>query len=182
MPQVRKWVEYQCEGAVLNLFAGPTKLSINEVRIDADQKMPADYHMDCREFVEYATQEKIKFDTVIMDPPYTWRKSKEMYNGNMVGQFPRLKNELIGILSKQAKILQFADKKTLIKIGISVGAIIAICAPLSAIKAAESNATIVLPQPTSPCNNLFICVFFVKSALISLNALTCALVNEKLRF
>ena len=97
MPQVRKWVEYHCEGTVLNLFAGPTKLSVNEVRVDADQKMPADYHMDCREFVEYATQEKMKFDTVIMDPPYTWRKSKEMYNGNMIGQLPRLKNELISI-------------------------------------------------------------------------------------
>ena len=69
--------------------------------------MPADYHMDCREFVEYATQEKIKFDTVILDPPYTYRKSKEMYNGNMVGQLPRLKNELSWILSKQAKILPF---------------------------------------------------------------------------
>ena len=107
MPQVRKWVEYQCEGAVLNLFAGPTKLSIDEVRVDADQKMPADYHMDCREFVEYATSQKIKFDTVILDPPYAYRKSKEMYNGNMVGQLPRLKNELSWILSKQAKILQF---------------------------------------------------------------------------
>ena len=107
MPQVRKWVEYQCEGTVLNLFAGPTKLSVNEVRVDADQKMPADYHMDCREFVEYATQEKMKFDTVIMDPPYTWRKSKEMYNGNMIGQLPRLKNELISILSKGAKVLHF---------------------------------------------------------------------------
>ena len=42
MPQVRKWVEYHCEGTVLNLFAGPTKLSVNEVRVDADQKMPAD--------------------------------------------------------------------------------------------------------------------------------------------
>ena len=107
MPQVRKWVEYHCEGTVLNLFAGPTKLSVNEVRVDADQKMPADYHMDCREFVEYAKQDKMKFATVIMDPPYTWRKSKEMYNGNMIGQLPRLKNELINILSKQAKILHF---------------------------------------------------------------------------
>ena len=106
-PKIRKWVEYQCEGTVLNLFAGPTKLSVDEVRVDQDEKMPVDYHMDCREFVEYATSQKIKFDTVIMDPPYTHRKSKEMYDGKMVGQFPRLKNELINILSRDAKIITF---------------------------------------------------------------------------
>ena len=107
MPQLKKWVEYQCEGLVLNLFCGPTKLSVDEVRVDQDPKMLADYHMDCRDFVEYAANSKIKFDTVIIDPPYTWRKSKEMYNGHMIGQLPRLKNELPDILSKQAKILQF---------------------------------------------------------------------------
>ena len=107
MPQLKKWVEYQCEGLVLNLFCGPTKLSVDEVRVDQDPKMLADYHMDCRDFVEYAANNKIKFDTVIIDPPYTWRKSKEMYNGHMIGQLPRLKNELPDILSKQAKILQF---------------------------------------------------------------------------
>ena len=107
MPKVCKWLEYQCEGTVLNLFAGPTKLSVEEVRVDQDQKMLADYHMDCREFVECAVVNKWKFDTIIMDPPYTWRKSKELYNGNKVGQFPRLKNELTNILSKDAKIIIF---------------------------------------------------------------------------
>ena len=106
-PEIRKWLEYQCEGTVLNLFAGSTKISVDEIRVDQDEKMFADYHMDCREFVDIAAINKWKFNTIIMDPPYTWRKSKELYNGNKVGQFPRLKNELINILSKDAKIITF---------------------------------------------------------------------------
>ena len=30
--KIRKWVEFVCEGKVLNLFAGKTKLNINEIQ------------------------------------------------------------------------------------------------------------------------------------------------------
>ncbi len=43
---VRQWVETRCEGRVLNLFAGPTLLGVDEVRTDLDPAMPADYHLD----------------------------------------------------------------------------------------------------------------------------------------
>lgn len=127
MPRVKRWVEYQCEGLVLNLFAGNTKLDLQEVRVDLDKDMPADYHMDCREFVAYAKKERMKFDTILLDPPYTWRKSKELYQGNMIGQFPRLKTELCDIISKGGKVITFgfdtvgmAAKRGFEKIGIGV--------------------------------------------------------------
>ena len=45
--------------------------------------------------------------TVILDPPYTYRKAKEKYNGNMIGQLPKLKNELKNILNKNARVISF---------------------------------------------------------------------------
>jgi len=42
-----------------------------------------------------------------------------------------------------------------------------------------SKATIVFPDPTSPCRSLFICAFDEKSFLISLTTFFCALVSEK---
>jgi len=127
MPRVKKWLEYQCEGLVLNLFAGKTKLNANEVRVDADYSMEWDYCLDCREFVDLAIHNKWKFDTVVLDPPYTWRKSKELYNGNMIGQFPRLKDDLCSIIPVGGKVIIFgfdtvgmSEKRGFKKTGIGV--------------------------------------------------------------
>jgi len=104
-PKLKKFVEDWSFGKVLNLFAGKTKLDLNETRVDIDKEMIADFYMDVREFVSFAKSKGMIFDTVILDPPYTWRKAKEMYNGNMIGQYPRLKTELLEILSPQARII-----------------------------------------------------------------------------
>tara|TARA_R110000851_G_scaffold133717_1_gene268692 strand:+ start:465 stop:956 length:492 start_codon:yes stop_codon:yes gene_type:complete len=127
MPRVKKWVEYQCEGAVLNLFAGYTLLDLNETRVDLDEDTPSHFHMDCREFIAYAKGNKLKFDTVVLDPPYTWRKSKELYQGNMIGQFPRLKTELCDIIPKGGKVITFgfdtvgmSAKRGFEKIGVAI--------------------------------------------------------------
>ena len=103
-PKLKKWIEKQCRGKTLNLFAGMTKLNINEIRVDNDKDATADYYMDVLEFVYFA-KGKMKFDTVILDPPYTFRKSKEKYNGGYIGSFPKLKNALLSILSKEAIII-----------------------------------------------------------------------------
>lgn len=103
-PRLKEWVEKYCIGRVLNLFAGKVQLGVEwEVRVDVDRTMSAHYYMDAREFVN--TWKFRKFDTVILDPPYTYRKSKEKYNGNYMGQLPRLKNELLGILNPGARII-----------------------------------------------------------------------------
>lgn len=70
-------------------------------------EMPADMHMDVRDAVKHIANKNAYFDTVILDPPYNWRKAKEKYGNRMIGQYPQLKNELLAILNNKAKIISF---------------------------------------------------------------------------
>jgi len=108
-PKLKKWVEGWCglEGVTLNLFAGKTILCLHELRVDISDEYNPDDVIDCRDFVK---QWGLKgrgglFDAVILDPPYTWRKAKEKYGGKMIGQYPRLKDELLDILAPNARVI-----------------------------------------------------------------------------
>jgi len=90
-PRIKEWVEDSCRGTVLNLFAGKTKLNINEYRIDVDPTMVADEYIDAYDYVKNCN---IKYDTVLLDPPYAYRKSMEMYNGNYSSKFKLIADEL----------------------------------------------------------------------------------------
>ena len=102
---IREWVEANCEGKTLNLFAGRTKLNIDEVRNDLDEDALSDYHMDAVEFLR--TWEGIKFDTVLLDPPYAYRKSMEMYKGILCSPFRQLKDEVTNVLKSGGKVITF---------------------------------------------------------------------------
>jgi len=101
---IREWVERNSNGRVLNLFAGKTRLGLDEYRVDADKTMVADWYGDAYDFVK---QCKDKFDTIILDPPYSYRKSMEMYNGKKMSRFNALKDLLPNILNKNGKIITF---------------------------------------------------------------------------
>jgi len=97
--RVREWVEQNVEGKVLNLFAGKYKLNCNEIRNDIRENMPCDYHMDALEFIRHWSNKLElwgldKFNTIILDPPYAYRKSMEMYDGAVSSSFNQIKNEL----------------------------------------------------------------------------------------
>ena len=102
---IRDWVESHCEGKVLNLFAGETPLFVDEVRNDVDITMNAHYNKDALVFVREWTGDL--FDTVILDPPYSYRKSMEMYNGHKASPFKQLKDEIPRILSSNGKVITF---------------------------------------------------------------------------
>jgi len=76
---IKNWVEFNCIGLTLNLFSGKTKLDITEIRNDLDIEALADYHMDALEFLR--TWKGEPFGTILLDPPYAYRKSMEMYKG-----------------------------------------------------------------------------------------------------
>ena len=103
--RIREWVETYSEGKVLNLFAGKTKLNCDEVRNDLNIDMVADYHLDALEFVK--TWEGPKFNTVILDPPYSYRKSMEMYEGKIASAFNVVKDKLIYILEPKSIVITF---------------------------------------------------------------------------
>ena len=102
---VRTWVEQVCEGRVLNLFAGKTRLLVNEVRNDLNTDMPADFHLDALELMK-GWQGDL-FDTILLDPPYAYRKSMEMYQGMVCSPFRRLKDALPRCLNAGGKVITF---------------------------------------------------------------------------
>ena len=102
---IRLWVEKVCEGKVLNLFSGKTKLDIDEVRNDLDGLVPAQYHLDALEFLN--TWKGGRFDTILLDPPYAYRKSMELYKGLMCSPFRQLKDAIPACLNIEGKVITF---------------------------------------------------------------------------
>jgi hypothetical protein len=101
-PKLRKWVEKNCKGKVLNLFAGKTKLNVDEFRVDSSDEFEPDHLGDAMEFLKGTD---MRFDTVILDPPYNLRKSREKYNGKYLGSFTKIKKLLPLILKDGGKII-----------------------------------------------------------------------------
>lgn len=108
-PKIKNWVEHQCVGKTLNLFAGKTKLNINEIRNDIDIEAKADFHMDAYDFVKDCDE---KFDTVLLDPPYAYRKAIEMYKGNYSSKFKLIADEIPRILNKNGIVISFGYHST----------------------------------------------------------------------
>jgi len=90
-PKIKEWVENVCVGKTLNLFAGKIKLNIDEFRVDANKDMVADIYSDAYDFIKNCKDE---YDTVLLDPPYSYRKSIEFYNGNYTSKFKLIADEL----------------------------------------------------------------------------------------
>jgi tRNA G10 N-methylase Trm11 len=111
---MKEWVENNCEGKVLNLFAGITKLNIDEIRNDLDAESLADYHLDAVEFLRTWTGEK--FDTILLDPPYAYRKSMEMYKGIKCSPFRQLKEEIQNVIKSNGKVITFGYHSTVMGI------------------------------------------------------------------
>ena len=102
---IRNWVELHCEGRVLNLFAGKTLLNLNETRNDLDPEMLAGHHCDALELLR--TWRGIKFDTILLDPPYAYRKSMELYKGIICSPFRQLKDEIPRCLASNGIVITF---------------------------------------------------------------------------
>lgn len=109
-PKIKEWVEKRSKGKVLNLFSGKTKLNLDEVRNDLDKEMVADYNKDALDFVLEWKGEK--FDTIILDPPYSYRKSIEMYKGNLNSRFKLIADEIPRILNEDGVVVSFGYHST----------------------------------------------------------------------
>lgn len=108
-PKIMAWVENHCRGKrVLNLFAGKNVIPGcgMEVRNDVDPSMVAAYHQDALDFVQEYEADGF-FDVVILDPPYSYRKSMEMYNGHKASRFNQMKDILPGLLTADGSVITF---------------------------------------------------------------------------
>lgn len=90
---IREGVERTCSGRVLNLFAGMTRLAVDEWRNDLDPEMPAHSYLDALDFLRGYRGEK--FGSILFDPPYAYRKSMERYKGIVCSPFRQLKDEIV---------------------------------------------------------------------------------------
>ena len=108
--KTKTWVEENSNGFVLNLFAGKTRLNLDEVRNDINPDRNADYHLDCIDFVEQWKGDM--FDTIILDPPYSLRKAKEKYDGKYCTRFSLLATKIDRILKPGGKIISFGYHST----------------------------------------------------------------------
>lgn len=102
---IREWVERSCEGNVLNLFAGNTKLKVNETRNDLNPEMPADFHLDAVEFLR--NWKGPPFHTILLDPPYAYRKSMELYKGIVCSPFRQLKDAIGDCIHPDGIVITF---------------------------------------------------------------------------
>jgi len=108
MPKLYKWVIQNCKGKTLNLFAGKTLLKgIDETRIDLNKEMPADYYMDAYEFVLMAKEKGWKYDTIVFDPPYSLRKSREKYMGIYTSKLRKIKTILPQLINENGYFMNF---------------------------------------------------------------------------
>ena len=102
-PKTKEWVENQCKGKVLNLYAGATRLDVDEYRIDLSDEFEPDLVMNSIDFVHTTD---MKFDTILLDPPYSFRKSKELYGNKRMGPMPILKNAIERITNPGHRVIQ----------------------------------------------------------------------------
>lgn len=110
-PKIKEWVENRSSKyKVLNLFSGKTLLNLQEVRVDIDKNMVADYYLDALSFVR--NWNSYLFNTIILDPPYSYRKSMEMYNGNRCSRFKQLADEIPRILEHKGNVISFGYHST----------------------------------------------------------------------
>ncbi|QXV67616.1 hypothetical protein INP83_06855 [Mucilaginibacter sp. 21P] len=102
---IRRWVEDHCEGSVLNLFAGRTRLDVDEIRNDADHDADADFHLDALEFLE--RWQGGPFDTILLDPLSSIRKSENADQTRVARYFRALKDAIVKQLKPAGKVITF---------------------------------------------------------------------------
>lgn len=109
-PKTKAWVEQLCQGkSVLNLFGGPTRLeNCLEISNDLDKELKTTYHMDALDLIDGLVVGKEKFDVVLLDPPYAYRKSMECYKGNSIAsRFKQLLDLVPQILNDNGIVITF---------------------------------------------------------------------------
>lgn len=114
MPEVGALLRYEMTGRWADPFAG--YYSPANIRNDADESRPADFHLDGLEFLQTIASNSV--DGVLFDPPYSveqaLRKYKPVQNGTAgrAEYWSRCKDEITRIVKPGGKAICFAWDST----------------------------------------------------------------------
>jgi hypothetical protein len=120
VPKIKSWVEDQCfNKVVLNLFGGPTRLN-NCVEISNDlayetipkkgkkpEKIDTTYHMDALDLCKYLIKHPEIIQVILIDAPYSYRKSMEFYKGYKASRMKQVYDLLPEILAPNGTVISF---------------------------------------------------------------------------
>ena len=75
----------------------------------SELEVKADYHLDALECLKLCATTKSKgmINVVLLDPPYSYRKSMEYYNGHLNSKFKQCLDLIPEILSPNGKVITF---------------------------------------------------------------------------
>ena len=93
---------------MLNLFAGPTRLEgCREITNDLNLEFKTDFQIDALRCVRLLYEGHLYFDVILLDPPYSYRKSMELYQGHKNSRFKKLLDMVPFILRQNGKVITF---------------------------------------------------------------------------
>jgi len=113
MLKLRKWLIEWCNGKILNVFGGKTKLVIPNCEIihnDINKNIESDTYIDALfidKFFEHNT-----FNTIILDPPYTFFQTIHYYEGFRCQDITRVRNAVDKLLKKNGIVISLGYNST----------------------------------------------------------------------
>lgn len=115
VPPIASFVQKHLKGVSVDPFARNSRLAT--YTNDLNPNTSAQYHMDAELFLEMLAEQGVKFDSAILDPPYSPRQISECYKeaGLTVGMketqnaalYSRVKRALLKVLKPDAVVLSF---------------------------------------------------------------------------
>ena len=110
--KIRKWVESNLKGDVLNACAGKTKLRHSDDihRNDLNPERDADTHVDVCELSKHF--EPNTFDTVVYDPPFSKEQADSSYDGISVTAEAEAMAEIDTVLKSGGRVIKFGFSTT----------------------------------------------------------------------
>lgn len=113
MPKVRQWVEERCEGRILNLFGGVTRLVGDVTHNDLEVRHLAegDLSRDACDLSEW-TDLAGAFDTVVFDPPYSFHQAVVSYGLKRQQQVSHARDVVELVLKPEGRVISLGFNST----------------------------------------------------------------------
>lgn len=112
---ISRFIQMHIQGAevIVDPFARNSK--VGTITNDLNEDTNAEFHMHAHEFLRMLIDKKIQADVVLLDPPYSLRQMKEIYDGigrkidyeETIRFYGTLRNLTEKIVKENGKVLSF---------------------------------------------------------------------------